>query len=69
MTRPLSCGQLRALLVTTCQELPDYRTGKNSQYRISDAALGAFGVFFTQTCSSQRHSAKEQLAHLRPARP
>jgi hypothetical protein len=51
MTRPLSWGQLRALLVTTCQELPDYRTGQNSQYRISDAALGAFGVFFTQTPS------------------
>ncbi len=51
MTRPLSWGHLRAILRATCQELPDYRTGKNCQYRISDAALGAFGVFFTQTPS------------------
>ncbi len=28
--------------------LPDERTGKNSVYRIKDAALGAFSVFFTQ---------------------
>lgn len=51
MTRPLSWGQLLAILSATCQALPDYRTGKNRQYRISDAALGAFGVFFTQTPS------------------
>jgi len=31
--------------------LPDYRTGENTQYRIKDGVLGAFGAFFTQ-CSS-----------------
>ena len=51
MTQPLSWGQLLAILAATCQDLPDQRTGKNSQYTISDAALGAFGVFFTQTPS------------------
>jgi hypothetical protein len=51
MTEALSWGQLLAILIATCQNLPDQRTGKNSQYTISDAALGAFGVFFTQTPS------------------
>jgi hypothetical protein len=51
MTKPLSWGQLLAILVATCQNLPDQRTGKNGQYTISDAPLGAFGVFFTQTPS------------------
>ena len=55
MTKPLSWGQLLAILVATCQDLPDQRTGKNSQYTLSDAALGAFGVFFTQTPSFLAH--------------
>lgn len=35
----------------TLTHLPDKRTGKNSQYSIKDAVLGAFGVFFTQSPS------------------
>ena len=31
--------------------LPDKRKGKNSRYGMEDAALSAFGVFFTQTPS------------------
>ena len=31
--------------------LPDKRTGKNTRYGMEDAALSAFGVFFTQTSS------------------
>ncbi|MGD1902521.1 MAG: ISNCY family transposase [Geitlerinemataceae cyanobacterium] len=31
--------------------LPDSRTGNNKRYRLADAALSAFGVFFTQTPS------------------
>ena len=30
---------------------PDRRKGSNSQYRIEDAAMGAFSVFFTQSPS------------------
>ena len=37
----------RAMAVT----LPDKRTGKNTQYSLTDAALGAFAVFFTQSPS------------------
>jgi hypothetical protein len=33
------------------ESLPDKRTGKNTQYGMSDAALSAFSVFFTQTPS------------------
>jgi hypothetical protein len=29
--------------------LPDYRTGENTRYEIKDAALSAFGIFFTQS--------------------
>jgi len=31
--------------------LPDKRTGKNKHYTVADAAMSAFGVFFTQTPS------------------
>jgi hypothetical protein len=33
------------------EKLPDYRTGANTQYEIKDAALSAFGIFFTQSTS------------------
>jgi len=33
------------------EQLPDYRTGANTQYEIRDAALSAFGIFFTQSRS------------------
>jgi len=35
--------------------LPDHRRGKNISYRIKDAALGAFSVFFTQSPSFLAH--------------
>jgi hypothetical protein len=33
------------------EKLPDYRTGENMRYEIKDAAMSAFGVFFTQSAS------------------
>jgi hypothetical protein len=33
------------------EKLPDYRTGENIRYEIKDAALSAFGIFFTQSTS------------------
>ena len=33
------------------EKLPDYRTGENVRYEIKDAALSAFGIFFTQSAS------------------
>ena len=51
MAKPLSFGQLLAILTATFMELPDHRTGQNTRYTLCDAALGAFGVFFTQSPS------------------
>jgi hypothetical protein len=33
------------------ERLPDYRTGENLRYEIKDAAVSAFGIFFTQSSS------------------
>ena len=33
------------------EKLPEHRTGENRQYEIKDAALSAFGIFFTQSNS------------------
>lgn len=32
-------------------KLTDHRTGENTRYEIKDAALSAFGIFFTQSSS------------------
>jgi hypothetical protein len=51
MTNPLRFDDLRAVLQQRVDQLPDSRTGRNTQYRMPDAALGAFGIFFTQSPS------------------
>ena len=43
--------ELVAELHCVFEELPDPRTGENTQYEIKDAALSAFGIFFTQSNS------------------
>jgi hypothetical protein len=48
MTKHLGFGALRTTLTETFDHLPDFRTGKNTQYTVGDAALGAFSVFFMQ---------------------
>ncbi len=48
MTNPLRFDDLQGLLHRHIESLPDYRPkGPNTRYRIPDAALGAFGIFFT----------------------
>lgn len=42
---------------------PDARTGKNTHYRMLDAALGAFAVFFTQSPSFLAHQQRMQYVH------
>lgn len=37
------------------EQLPDQRSGSNTQYSIKDAALAAFAVFFTQSASFLAH--------------
>jgi hypothetical protein len=51
MTSPLRFEDLRALLQQRFEQLPDCRRGRNTQYRMAEAALGAFGLFFTQSPS------------------
>ena len=51
MTSPLHFDDLQAMLQQRVEQLPDCRQGRNTQYRMPDAALGAFGIFFTQSPS------------------
>jgi len=49
MTNPLMFDDLREIIHRRIDLLPDYRKkGPNTQYRIQDAALGAFGIFYTR---------------------
>ena len=52
MTHPLGFEALKDILHHRIAHLPDHRKqGPNTQYAIHDAALGAFGIFFTQSAS------------------
>ena len=51
-THPVSFDDLQSLLHRHIDPWPDHRKkGPNTPYRIQDAALGAFGIFFTQSPS------------------
>jgi len=52
MTAPLDFDVLKSILHRRIAQLPDYRKASpNTRYAIHDAALGAFGIFFTQSPS------------------
>jgi len=51
MAEPLTLKTLRAALMEAFEKLPDSRSGQNTQYTMSDAALAAFSVFFMQSPS------------------
>ncbi len=52
MTNPLGFDALKDILHRRIAQLPDHRhKGPNTRYAIQDAALGAFGIFFTQSPS------------------
>ena len=55
MSDPLRFDALVHAFHALLDQLPDTRRGKNSQYAIKDAALGAFAVFFTQSPSFLAH--------------
>ena len=50
-TRPETCSRLVEYLRTVVERFPDTRTGSDTTYAMSDAGLGAFSVFFTQSPS------------------
>jgi hypothetical protein len=51
LNQPSSFDEIVLYLRSILNDLPDKRTGKNKRYQMSDAALSAFSVFFTQTPS------------------
>lgn len=51
MSHPFEFDELITEFSEILANLPEHRTGQNSQYSLKDAALGAFGVFFTQSPS------------------
>ena len=52
MTNPLGFDVLKGILHRRIAPLPDHRQkGPNTRYAIQDAALGAFGIFFTPSPS------------------
>jgi hypothetical protein len=57
----LSFGKLLTVVSDTFGQLPDHRTGHNGQFTLCDAALGAFGVFFTQSPSFLAYQRDMQL--------
>ena len=50
-TRPDTFSRLVEYLRTVVERFPDTRTGSDTTYAMSDAGLGAFSVFFTQSPS------------------
>jgi len=55
MTNEQTYDHLIQLFRQQFEQLPDHRKGKNITYKISDAVLGAFSVFFTQSPSFLSH--------------
>ena len=45
MAGRLSFERLRAIVIAAAAQLPDQRTGRNTQYEMADAALSAFAMY------------------------
>jgi hypothetical protein len=59
MTNPLDFEVLKGILHRRTAQWPDHRQeGPNTRYAIHDAALGAFGIFFTQSPSFLEYQRK-----------
>ena len=67
--QPLTLG-FRAVLQQRVEQLPDCRKGRNTQYHMPNAALGAFGIFFTQSplFLSTNVGSKHTMAAITPTR-
>ena len=64
MPHPLDFDALKGILHQHTAQLPDYRkAGPNTRYAIQDAALGAFGIFFTQSSSFLEYQRRLQHTH------
>jgi hypothetical protein len=75
MYEELKLSRMIKSLEQVFEGFPEHRTGKNSQYDLADAGMGAFSVFFTQSPSflahqrdmklRKRHNNAEKLFELR----
>jgi len=63
MYEELALERLIKRIKQSFEAFPDPRTGKNTQYEMIDAGMGAFSVFFTQSPSfygpSTRYETKQ----------
>ena len=55
MSQVITFTQLRSILEANFARLTDVRRGRNRQYRVRDAAMAAFSVFFMQSASFLAH--------------
>jgi hypothetical protein len=55
MTREVKYQEMLADLRRSLEAAPEHRTGRNTQYEIVDAGLGAFSVFYLQSPSFLAH--------------
>ncbi len=64
MIQPLSFDHLQAILRQHTAGLPDFRKpSPNTRYTIQSAALGAFGIFFTQSPSFLEYQRRLRRHH------
>jgi hypothetical protein len=64
MTPAFGFDRLKDMLQRRLRQLPDHRKASpNTRYRIEDAALSAFGIFFTQSPSFLEY--QRRLEHSR----
>lgn len=63
MYEALTFPRLLNCLEEVFANIPDNRRGKNTQYDLQDAGVGAFAVFFTQSASFLAHQRVMKLNH------
>ena len=61
MGRELRISQMIEAVHKDMESFPDHRRGRNIQYEIADAGMGAFSVFFTQCASFLEHQRELKL--------
>jgi hypothetical protein len=55
MGRRMKFGKLLSSIRETLEQVPEHRTGKNTQYTLTEAGLSAFSVFYMQAPSFLTH--------------
>jgi hypothetical protein len=63
MTKPVKFSEMLVCLRRSLEALPEHRTGRNVQYGLVDAGLGAFSVFFLQSPSFLAYQQKMREHH------